>query len=124
MAMLNRYLVLSPFPPSLRDPTRPPTPHSARVSACAARDVTPPPWLRPPSDRPLIYVTLGTVFNAESGDLFARLLEGVRDLPVDVIATVGPQLDPAELGPQSGAVGCLPVCLDQGALLSSLSVAI
>jgi len=24
----------------------------------------------------------------------------VRDLPVDVIATVGPQLDPAELGPQ------------------------
>jgi UDP:flavonoid glycosyltransferase YjiC (YdhE family) len=100
MAMLNRYLVLSPFPPSLRDPTRPLplTAHAFRPAP--PRDVTPPPWLRPPSDRPLIYVTLGTVFNAESGDLFARLLEGVRDLPVDVIATVGPQLDPAELGPQ------------------------
>jgi len=40
----------------------------------------------------------GTVFNLESGDLSARVLEGLRGL--EVIVTVGPQIDPAELGPQ------------------------
>jgi UDP:flavonoid glycosyltransferase YjiC (YdhE family) len=39
-------------------------------------------------------VTLGTIFNQESDDLFERILAGVRDLPVDVVATVGRGLDP------------------------------
>jgi MGT family glycosyltransferase len=47
-----------------------------------------------------VLVTLGTVFAQESGDLFPRLLAGVFDLPVDVLVTVGPALDPAEPGPQ------------------------
>ncbi len=45
-------------------------------------------------------MTLGTIFNQESGDLFERIVEGVRDLPVDVVATVGRALDPEVLGPQ------------------------
>jgi MGT family glycosyltransferase len=40
------------------------------------------------------------VFNLESGDLFQRVLAGLRDLPINVIATVGRDIDPAELGPQ------------------------
>lgn len=100
LAMLRRYLVLSPFPPSLRDPSSPlpATAHAFRPAPPG--DAAPPDWLPSPSGRPLVYVTLGTVFNVESGDLFSRLLNGLRDLPVDVVATVGPQLNPTELGPQ------------------------
>jgi MGT family glycosyltransferase len=47
-----------------------------------------------------VYFTLGTVFNLESGDLFARVLAGLRDLPINVIATVGREIDPAEFDPQ------------------------
>src|SRR6266508_4483240 len=36
----------------------------------------------------------------ESGDLFARVLSGLRELSVNVIATVGRQFDPDDLGQQ------------------------
>jgi MGT family glycosyltransferase len=48
----------------------------------------------------VVYFTLGTVFNLESGDLFGRVLAGLSALPVNVLATVGLQIDPAEFGPQ------------------------
>ena len=50
--------------------------------------------------RGAVYFTLGTVFNLESGDLFARVVAGLRELGVEVIVTVGDGIDPAELGPQ------------------------
>jgi MGT family glycosyltransferase len=59
-----------------------------------------PDWLAPLGNRPLVYFTLGTVFNMESGDLFNRVLAGLHDLPINVIVTVGPHIDPAEFGPQ------------------------
>jgi UDP:flavonoid glycosyltransferase YjiC (YdhE family) len=83
---LQADLVLSPFPPSLRDPG---PAHCFRVAA-GARSEGPP----------TVYFTLGTVFNLESGDLFTRVLAGLVDLDVDVVVTVGRQIDPAELGPQ------------------------
>ena len=49
-----------------------------------------------------IYLTLGTAFNAPAAWRVA--LEGVSDLPVNVIATVGPNLDPAIFGPQPAHV--------------------
>lgn len=100
LAMLSRYLVLSPFPPSFRDPANPlpDTAHMFRPDP-VVEDQS-PAWLANLPDRPTVYVTLGTVFNVESGSLFSRLLEGLRTLPVNVIATVGPQIDPTELGPQ------------------------
>ena len=102
LAMLSRYLVLSPFPPSYRDPAfpLPPTARSFRPLTPAARSDQAPAWLARRRDAPTIYFTLGTVFNVESGDLFARVLAGLRDLPLNVIATVGRDVDPAELGPQ------------------------
>lgn len=51
-----------------------------------------------------MYLTLGTVFNVESGDLFERALAGIRDMPVDIVATVGPHVDPEVLGPQTDNV--------------------
>lgn len=106
LEMLGRYLVLSPFPPGFRDPAYPllPTAHSFRPGIPEPAGDTAPAGLPDLSTRPAVYVTLGTVFNMESGDLFSRVLAGVRDLPLDVIMTVGRYLDPAELGPQPANV--------------------
>jgi UDP:flavonoid glycosyltransferase YjiC (YdhE family) len=103
LAMLDRHLVLSPFPPSFRDPAYPLPPNTLSIrpeAAGPAEAGAAPPWLSRPSDNPTIYFTLGTVFNTESGDLFARVLAGLRELPVNVIVTVGRQIDPASFGPQ------------------------
>lgn len=59
-----------------------------------------PPWADHKHRGPLVYLTLGTVFNVESGDLFVRLVEGLRDLPIELLVTVGREIDPAELGDQ------------------------
>ena len=59
-------------------------------------DALPFPIARP--DAPLVYVTMGTVFN--DPDPLRRAVEGVSSLPVRVLATVGPSADPAVLGDQ------------------------
>jgi hypothetical protein len=57
---------------------------------------------------PLVYLTFGTVFNASSGDrtfeAFRAALEGIRNMEVSVVATVGPNSDPEILGPQPSNV--------------------
>lgn len=93
LAMPSRHLVLAPLPPSYRNPTfpLPPTAQCFRpFNGVPSRHSGPP----------TVYFTLGTVFNLESGDLFARALAGLGQLSVDVIATVGLAIDPDELGPQ------------------------
>jgi UDP:flavonoid glycosyltransferase YjiC (YdhE family) len=104
LAMSSRYLVLSPFPPGYRDPAFPPpaTAHSFRP--VTLEPVVAAPFPRGPDGAPIVYFTLGTVFNIESGDLFARVLAGLRELPIGVVATVGSQIDPRELGPQPANV--------------------
>lgn len=102
-----RHLVLSPFPPRFRDPADPlpATAHAIRLGESApARGAVAPTWLAEPSALPTIYFTLGTIFPLESGDLFARVLSGLRELPVRLVVTVGADLDPAELGPQPAHV--------------------
>jgi MGT family glycosyltransferase len=107
-AMLSRQLVLSPFPASLRDPRSPAPPNAHGVRTV---DVDPtartsrirdgkPDWATVIEGAPAAYFTLGTVFNHESGDLFARVLAGFRGLAVNVLVTVGREIDPATLGPQ------------------------
>jgi len=105
LAMLSRYLVLSPFPPSYRDPAfpLPATAHTFR-QLTPTEPVATPSWFKQLTDAPTVYFTLGTVFNLESGDLFARVLAGLRELPVNVIATVGQEIDPEEFGPQPANV--------------------
>jgi UDP:flavonoid glycosyltransferase YjiC (YdhE family) len=104
-AALAGDLVLSPFPPSFRDPADPlPAGAHAFRSAAAAGGPARHPLLERLGDRRIVYVTLGTIFNTESGDLFARVLAGVRELPLEVVVTVGRSIDPAELGPPPGNV--------------------
>jgi len=78
-------VTISPFPPSFRDPSAPPPTLAIRLADA------------PLADGDLVYFTLGTVFNLESGDLFARVLAGLRGRRAFV--TVGQAVDPAELGP-------------------------
>lgn len=111
LTMLSRYLILSPFPPSYRDPRfpLPATAHTLRPFAVnAAGDAALPPWVGQPGAAPLLYLTLGTVFNLESGDLMGRLITALRTLPVNLIATIGYEIDPAELGPQPANVRIEP----------------
>jgi UDP:flavonoid glycosyltransferase YjiC (YdhE family) len=87
-------LVLSPFPPSFRAPP---------AGAVAVRPTLEP---APAFDgvREAVFFTLGTVFNLEAGDLFTRVLAGLRTLGADVLVAVGHGIDPAELGPQPSHV--------------------
>ena len=48
--------------------------------------------------RPLVYVTFGTLFNADLG-LFRLALDALAGEPVDIVMTVGRDQDPAELAP-------------------------
>lgn len=59
----------------------------------------PPPWLATLAAAPTVYVTLGTVANHTQG-VFEAVLDGLADLPANLIVTVGPDRDPADLGPQ------------------------
>ena len=107
LAMLGRYLVLSPFPASFRDPAVAPSPNThpfrpAGSDGCPT-DRAGTAWLRALS-KPLVYLTLGTIFNLESGDLFERVIAGLRGLPGNVVVTVGREVDPQSLGPQPANV--------------------
>jgi UDP:flavonoid glycosyltransferase YjiC (YdhE family) len=106
LEMLSRYLVVSPFPPSFRDPTfpLPATAHTIRPLLIESTGADMAPWITDLGNRPTVYATLGTVFNVESGDLFARMIAGLRDLPVNVVVTVGRHIDPEEFGPQPANV--------------------
>ena len=106
LEMLSRYLVLSPFPPSLRDPAHPlpQTAYTFRSSQPGSRESPAPAWSSAKPGAPTAYFTLGTIFNMESGDLLARVLSGLRELPINLIVTVGHDIDPEELGPQPANV--------------------
>jgi UDP:flavonoid glycosyltransferase YjiC (YdhE family) len=100
LQMLSRHLVLASGPPSLRDPgyPLPATAHSFRHWDPDGETGT-PPWPVALPDAPTVYFTLGTVFNIESGDLFAHVLAGLTELRANVIATTGDWIEPAEFGP-------------------------
>jgi UDP:flavonoid glycosyltransferase YjiC (YdhE family) len=96
LTMLDRQLVLSPFPPGFRNPRFPLPAHtfSFRPTTAGPADTAP--------RAPTVYFTLGTVNNTT--DLFSRVLAGLRERPVNVVVTVGESVDPAELGPLPGHV--------------------
>ena len=124
LQMLTRYLVLSPVPPSYRDPNfpAPPTAHAMRPRiAMPSDDIV--PWLTALDDKPLVYFTLGTIFNRESGDLFSRVINGLREMPINLVVTVGKYIDPSELGAQPANVR-IENYIPQGVLLPHCDLAV
>jgi MGT family glycosyltransferase len=100
-AGLFRYLYLDRCPPSLQPPEirAVETAHAIRpVNFDGADPGALPSWTRGLGDRPVVYVTFGTAFN--SPEMFAPVLEALRNEPLELIVTVGRNLDPAELGHQ------------------------
>ena len=108
LEMLHRNLVLSPFPPSFRDPAVAPAPNTHAFRAIdpePSADVAETEWLAA-LPGPVTYLTLGTIFNLESGDLFERVLAGLRELPGSIVVTVGRDLDPGEPRPTTRERAC------------------
>ncbi|GAA2083743.1 glycosyltransferase [Pseudolysinimonas kribbensis] len=93
-ARITGELWLSPFPPAFRDPAFP-LPEGALSIGPASMSGSAPAPVADDSDRPLVYATLGTEFNIESGDLFSRILAALGRLPIRAVLTVGGDLDPA-----------------------------
>jgi UDP:flavonoid glycosyltransferase YjiC (YdhE family) len=50
------------------------------------------------NERPKVYFTLGTIDTFR--ELFDKVLAAARTIPIDLVVTVGPKLDPASFGPQ------------------------
>ena len=103
---LENQVVFAFAPPSLHDPAVP-LPRNLVSFRPVALDRAPtallPDWAADLGrDRPLVYATLGTVFNDPQHDLpfFPAVLGALRDEVFDVVITVGPNVDPASLGPQ------------------------
>jgi UDP:flavonoid glycosyltransferase YjiC (YdhE family) len=104
---LFRHLHLDCCPPSLQG--------KRVVESCTVRSLRPIPYDAnggndvPPglgsTGRPLVYVTLGTVpaFN-RAPEIFALVIEALRDERLDLIVTVGPNNDPRMLGSQPSNV--------------------
>jgi UDP:flavonoid glycosyltransferase YjiC (YdhE family) len=100
LAGLLRYLYVDICPPSLQNPEL----ASVQTVQALRPVVAAPPGPLPDElsvlpDRPLVYVTLGTVYNRDLS-VFATVLEGLRDAPVSVLLTIGRDNDPSALGPQ------------------------
>jgi UDP:flavonoid glycosyltransferase YjiC (YdhE family) len=96
------HLYLDLYPPSLARSSRD---HLGEVQPI--RPVPDLPPVPPPlptelvhlgafEDRPLVYATFGTVFNDQR--LLASVIDAIATLPITVVATTGPDQDPAALG--------------------------
>ncbi len=91
-AGMYRHLTIQICPPSLE---------TAQVPTGETLYLRPVPLpIRSPQATPLpiVYVTFGTLFNANL-DLFRLALAALADEPVEVVATVGHAHDPAQLAP-------------------------
>ena len=97
-------------PPSLQQPTLAPwtvgTPLRPSPGEVLATDVLPHGFDRL-AERPMVYLTLGTIMN-QRPEVFRAALTGCARLPVSVVATTGPGFDPADLGPLPENVMAVP----------------
>lgn len=121
---MEHYLVLTPFPAALTTAGNalPPTAHHFRALPADAPGQVLPAWIDEIGSRPLVYVSLGTLFNNQRGlEIFPRLLAGLHDVDAEVVTTVGKTLDPAAFGPQPAHIH-IERFLPLGALLRRCSL--
>jgi UDP:flavonoid glycosyltransferase YjiC (YdhE family) len=106
LAMMYRYLLLLLVPRSFHGWSIP-LPTTARflrpVSFDRTGDEGLPDWVDALPHKQTVYMTLGTVHNARV-DLFALVIDALRDEPLNLIITVGRNQDPSQFGPQPAHV--------------------
>jgi UDP:flavonoid glycosyltransferase YjiC (YdhE family) len=73
------------------------------VTFASGGDEQLPDWVRAGADRPLVYVTFGTVFN-DDVSLFRTVIDALSQLAVRAVVTVGPAGDPILLGEHSADI--------------------
>jgi MGT family glycosyltransferase len=115
-AGMYRDLTIQTCPPAL-DPARVPTGETWQL-----RPVPLPTGPPERSERPVVYVTFGTLFNSNL-DIFRLALDALADEPVDVVMTVGRDQDPAGLTPVR-ANARVERFIPQGVLLPSCSAVV
>ena len=101
---LYSHLHLSFMPRSFFVPPLPPTTRYLRADVfdkSGAEGL--PDWVSTLGGRPIVYATLGTAFNKLSGYL-ATIADGLQHEDVELIITVGRDMDPAVLGPRPANV--------------------
>jgi UDP:flavonoid glycosyltransferase YjiC (YdhE family) len=115
--MAFRYLHLCFTPPGFDGPGArfPPTARFFAHHSTPTPGEGLPPWLDHLADRPIVLVSMGTVFHRTPG-LQETILAAVRDEPVNLLIALGFDQDPARLGPLPPHVRVEPA-LPQVALL-------
>jgi UDP:flavonoid glycosyltransferase YjiC (YdhE family) len=127
MAAMRDELVICFAPPALHDPTVPlPTRLRSFHGGSPAVSDSPPDAVDGLGiERPLVYATLGTVFNDPADELpfFPSVQAALADAPVDLLMTVGPNVDPSSHGDQRPGVRVLAY-VPQRAVLDRCAVVI
>jgi MGT family glycosyltransferase len=104
MAGIYRTLCLDTTPASLQDQES----AKSREVVHSLRPVAEPPvhgeelprWIEQRRNVPLVYMTLGTNNGTNSDvSMFRSVLDGLEDLDIDVLITIGLGKDPATIGP-------------------------
>jgi UDP:flavonoid glycosyltransferase YjiC (YdhE family) len=96
-------LYLDIYPSSMQPQDRPHIPVTQHLRPAERPGATnaDPEW-HSDHGRPLIYVTFGTIFNHSTA--LRDVVEGARELDVQLLVTIGPDGDPNSLGPQPSNV--------------------
>ena len=95
--MVFRYLSLVFTPPRWDRGVHPPTAQFIRYQHPRAREESRPTWLDEPREVPLVLASLGTIHHAEAG-IFEAIIEAVSGEPIQVVAAIGQDQDPARFG--------------------------
>lgn len=115
-AGLYRSLYLNQLPRSLQRPslTEVPSVHDLRPVAFGTDQPLPADLEALGRERPLVYVTFGTVFGDPAP--MRAIVDGLADLDIDVLVTVGAEVEPAAVARRVGNV-LVRSFVPQGALL-------
>ncbi len=98
---MYRSLYLDPCPPSLQVPAIAELDRTLQIRPQAAdpdEGMSEPPRFTNRPHAHTVYFTLGTIFNSDV-EVFRTVLDALADQPVNVIATLGPGVDPRVLTP-------------------------
>jgi MGT family glycosyltransferase len=93
--MLYRYLAFTFAPRQLLGPDTyvAPVMHFIQPSPADGEAELPEDNWEPPIDRPLVYGTIGTVFNSRNEEVLGKMARAMAGQPYDAVLTIGPGRD-------------------------------